>query len=62
MHNDRLDAIVYRQEYYRFQPYFRSTKKRHQRYDLSSYSNDISYNILTWDEVLANRLSGFILS
>ena len=37
-------------------------RKRHKCYDLSSYSNNIPYNILTWDEVLANRLSGFILS
>ena len=37
-------------------------RKGHKCYDLSSYSNNIPYNILTWDEVLANRLFGFILS
>ena len=41
---------------------FRSEKKRHQRYDLPSHRNDISYYIFAWNEILANWLPGVILS
>lgn len=40
----------------------RGAEKRYKRYDLSSYSHNIPYYILTWYEILADWMSGIILS